>query len=135
MTANIIDAIINLVDHPITHLTEYTQGKNRVNNSGAALEEYVKDLFANSFNMSENQRSKKIHETFSYLGNNSTPPDAMLYDGDAIEIKKIENPNAQIALNSSYPKQKLYANSSMISVACKNAEKWDEKDIIYIIGV
>lgn len=135
MTANIIDAIINLVENPITNLIEYNQGKNRANNTGAALEEYIKNLFAGSFNLDENQRLKKINDTFSYLGNNSNPPDAMLCDGDAIEIKKIENPNAKIALNSSYPKQKLYANSSMISSECKTAEEWYEKDIIYTIGV
>lgn len=53
MTANIIDAIVHLVENPVTHLVNYYQGKNRANNSGDALEEYVKDLFANSFDMDE----------------------------------------------------------------------------------
>ena len=51
MTANIIDAIINLVENPITNLIEYNQGKNRANNTGAALEEYIKNLFAGSINL------------------------------------------------------------------------------------
>ena len=34
-------------------------------------------------------------------------------------------------MNSSYPKQKLYASSSMISHACQNAEEWTEKDMLY----
>lgn len=135
MTVNIIDAIMNLVNNPITHIVEYYQGRNRANNSGDALEEYVKDLFANSFNMDERKRLEKIEQTFSYLGNNSNPPDAMLCDGDAIEVKKIESPNASLALNSSYPKHKIYSNSKMISSACRLAEDWNEKDIIYAVGV
>ena len=58
MTANIIDAIVHLVENPVTHLVNYYQGKNRANNSGDALEEYVKDLFANSFDMDDYYRIK-----------------------------------------------------------------------------
>ncbi len=39
-----------------------------------------------------------------------------------------------LALNSSYPKSKLYANSPMITSACRNCEVWDIKDIAYIVG-
>lgn len=132
---NIINAIINIVQNPVTQLVDYYQGRNRVNNAGAALEEYVKDIFANSFDMSEIERMEKQNEVFSYLGNNTNPPDAMLKQGDAIEVKKIETDNAVLALNSSYPKHTLNAASPMISAACKNAEDWQEKDIIYIVGV
>lgn len=134
--SNIINAIINLVKNPVYELKEVYAGKNRANNAGDALEEYVKDLFANTFNCAdENERNQKISEIFSYTGNNSNPPDAMLKNGDAIEIKKIETNNSALALNSSYPKHKLYANSPMISGACKNAENWTEKDIIYTVGI
>ncbi len=132
---NIIDAIINLVQNPVTQLVNYYEGKNRANNAGDALEEYIKDIFANSFNMPEKERIERLNEVFSYLGNNSNPPDAMLKYGDAIEAKKIESDNAALALNSSYPKHKIYASSPMISSACKNAETWEEKDIIYTVGV
>lgn len=132
---NIINAIINLVNSPITELVEYYQGKNRANNAGDALEEYIKDLFANSFNMRETDRLEKINEVFSYLGNNSNPPDAMLRNGDAIEVKKIESDNSALALNSSYPKHTITSTNQMISTACKNAEEWTEKDIIYAVGV
>lgn len=135
---NIIDAIINLVNNPITELVEYYQGNNRANNSGDALEEYVKDLFANSFNLSESERLEKLSKVFSYLGNNTNPPDALLWGGDAIEVKKIESDNSALALNSSYPKHKIYSSSPMISQACRDAElpnKWIERDIIYTVGV
>ncbi len=132
---NIIDAIINLVNNPVTHLVNYYQGRNRANNAGDALEEYIKDLFANTFDFSEKERLERISEVFSYLGNNSNPPDAMLRGGDAIEVKKIESNGSDLALNSSYPKHKLLSNSTMISQACKSAEKWTEKDIIYVVGI
>lgn len=132
---NIINAIINLVNNPVTQLVNYYEARNRANNMGDALEEYVKDLFANSFDLNEVERNKRLSEVFSYLGNNSNPPDAMLKNGDAIEVKKIESPNSALALNSSYPKHKLYCNSSMISNACREAEQWTEKDMIYAVGV
>lgn len=132
---NIINAIMNLVENPVTKLVNYYQGKNRANNAGDALEEYVKDIFANSFELLETERLERINAIFSYLGNNSNPPDAMLKAGDAIEVKKIENDNATLALNSSYPKHTVLASSPMISSACKTAENWTEKDIIYVVGV
>lgn len=104
---NIIDAITRLVENPVTNLKDYKIGSNRVNNMGAALEEYIKDLFAGSFGMEEKERVIRLSEVFSYLGNNSNPPDAMLKDGDAIEVKKIESNGSSLALNSSYPKQTL----------------------------
>lgn len=134
--ANIINAIINLVNNPVSELREIYARKNRANSAGDALEEYVKDLFAGTFsNDNESDRLKKISDTFSYLGNDSNPPDALLKNGDAIEVKKIESNNSALALNSSYPKHKLFSSSNMISNACREAETWSEKDIIYVIGV
>ena len=134
--ANIINAIINLVQNPISELRDVYARNNRANNAGDALEEYVKDLFADTFNINdESERIEKISKVFSYLGNDSNPPDAMLKGGDAIEVKKIESNNSALALNSSYPKHKLCADSEMISKACHEAESWSEKDMIYIVGI
>ena len=133
---NILKAIINLVQTPSFELKEYYSNHNRANSMGDALEEYIKDIFAGTYAVAnEQERLEKISEVFSYLGNNSNPPDAMLKKGDAIEVKKIENNNASLALNSSYPKHKLFADSPMISLHCRDAEEWDEKDIIYAVGV
>lgn len=132
---NIIQAIENLVRNPITQLLEYYQGKNRANNMGNALEEYMKDLFANSFHLSGNERNERLSQVFSYLGNTNNPPDAMLRGGDAIEVKKIENNNSFLALNSSYPKRTLKASNPLVSNACRKAEQWQEKDMIYFVGV
>ncbi len=132
---NIINAIYNLVNNPVVELVNYYESRNRANNSGDALEEYIKDLFADTFNMNEKERMEKLSTVFSYLGNNSNPPDAMLRGGDAIEVKKIESPNSAIALNSSYPKHVLSKDSPMISSACRDAENWDKKDMIYAVGL
>ena len=141
--ANIIDAIITLVNNPITKITEYYNGCNRVKNAGDALEEYVKDIFSNTFGISETGRLERMSNTFSYLGNNYNPPYAMLWDGDAIEIKKIELKTSvlaltsPLALNSSYPKQKISIHSKLIKQGCKQAENgnWKEKDVIYVAGI
>ena len=132
---NIINAIYNLVNNPVADVVSYYSSRNRANAAGDALEEYVKDLFANTFEMQETERLEKINEVFSYLGNNSNPPDAMLRGGDAIETKKIESNGSALALNSSYPKHKLKSSSPMISNACRSAENWTEKDMIYVVGV
>ena len=132
---NIIDAIINIVKNPILELKEYSISHNRANSMGEALEEYIKDIFSGTlFENDKNKRLEIISEVFSYLGNTNNPPDSILRGGDAIEVKKIENKSSSLALNSSYPKAKLYSNSSMITDACRNCEEWEEKDIIYAIG-
>ena len=59
----------------------------------------------------------------------------MLRGGDAIEVKKIESNDSSLALNSSYPKAKLFSDSPMIKKACKTCEEWTVKDMIYAVGV
>ena len=59
----------------------------------------------------------------------------MLRGGDAIEVKKIESNDSSLALNSSYPKAKLFADSPMIKNACRTCENWTVKDMIYAVGV
>ncbi len=136
MKNNILKAIINLTKTPTYELKEFYTNHNRANSMGDALEEYIKDIFADTYAIKgEEQRLEQISETFSYLGNNSNPPDAMLRKGDAIEVKKIENNNSSLALNSSYPKHKLFSDNTMISNSCRDAEEWNEKDIIYAVGV
>ena len=135
MNVSIIDAIINLVNNPVQKLTREYRSKNRANNAGEALEEYTKDLFAGSFGKDDIERHELHSKTFSYLGNNSNPPDAMLWGGDAIEVKKIEHNDASLALNSSYPKHVITSDSPMISDACRNAEDWLKKDMLYVVGI
>lgn len=134
---NILQALKNIAENPITDIsTRYrVNGRNRANNMGEALEFYVKDLFCDTFDVDSDIEKNRIYsENFSYIGNQNNPPDIIIANGDAIEVKKIESIGSQIALNSSYPKDKLYVNSSMITRDCRECENWREKDIIYIIG-
>ncbi len=132
---NIIDAISTLVVRKNSHLFDTRIGSNRINSAGYGLENYIKNLFADTFECSENERLEKWADVFSYLGNDSNPPDIMLRAGDAVEVKKIQSNNAALALNSSYPKHTLTKNNPLLSNACRDAENWNEKDMIYSVGV
>ena len=113
MKSNILKAMNNMTIYGSNELLRFYVGNNRANNMGDALEIFVKDIFCNSFSFTDEEALEKYSETFSYLGNASNPPDIIIRGGDAIEVKKIEG-FSSLALNSSYPKQKLYNNSTMI---------------------
>lgn len=134
--ANILEAIKVIVDNSVPDIVSYYQGKNRINSVGDALECFIKDIFSDTLNENDlNLKNQKYSEAFSYIGNQNNPPDIILKNGDAIEVKKIESLKSSIALNSSYPKSKLYFNDPMLTSSCRNCEDWQEKDIIYVIGV
>jgi hypothetical protein len=136
---DILQAIKNIVDHPIPDLIDHYKGNNRINNVGDALEHFVRDAFANTlYESDESEKVKKQSSSFAYIGNQNNPPDLILKQGDAVEVKKLESQKSQIALNSSYPKSKLFYSDPMLTKECReceNKEKWSEKDIIYAIGV
>ncbi len=135
MNTNVLVAIKNIVDNPSLDLTFYSKSSNRVNSVGEALELYVKDIFCNSVNVKEQVEKDEIFSHhFSYLGNQNNPPDILIKGGDAIEVKKIESLNSGIALNSSYPKDKLCSDSLMITKDCRECEDWRERDILYVVG-
>lgn len=135
VNTNILKAIINMTNNPVSDVASQYLSNNRANSVGESLECYIKDLFCDSYSFSDEERLEAYNRCFSFLGNQNNPPDMIIRGGDAIEVKKITTSAAGIALNSSYPKDKIYANSSMITDHCRNAETWDVKDIIYIIGV
>ena len=134
MNTNLLIALINIIENPITDLVAHYKGSNRANNMGDALETYIKDIFCYSVN----EKNDNLHsDFFSYLGNTSNPPDMIIKNGDAIEVKKIETPTSALALNSSYPKDKLHRDDSRITEFCRNCEPndWQIKDILYVVGV
>lgn len=136
MTTNLLKALKNIVDNSVNGLGVDNPSSNRMNQQGIALETYIKDSFCDTFKeLNANKKLEKYSEHFSYLGNQNNPPDIMIRGGDAIEVKKIESLTSGIALNSSYPKNKLYSESPMITKSCKECENWNTKDIIYTVGV
>lgn len=133
--ANLLEASLRIINNPIVEVKAYYQSKNRANSVGDALEKYIKDVFADTSTIIDDSIvNVKYSETFSYLGNQSNPPDIILKGGDAIETKKVEGLTNGLALNSSYPKSKLTIDNPMITKACKVCEDWESKDIIYSIG-
>ncbi|MGL5871707.1 MAG: NgoPII family restriction endonuclease [Xenococcaceae cyanobacterium] len=133
--ANILRAIELIISNQIPDIVRFYRSKNKINAAGDALELFVKDIFAQTLNeVNEETKSDLYERIFSYFGNANNPPDLMLLHGDAIEVKKLESETSQIALNSSYPSAKLYADSPMITRACRECEQWSEKDLIYAIG-
>jgi hypothetical protein len=133
--SNVIKAFLKIVTNYQANIQNITNGNNRANNMGEGLEHYIKEMFADvSANDSQERRLEIFQETYSYQGNKNNPPDLILKNSDAIEIKKLESHATAIALNSSYPKAKLYADSTMITSACRTCETWSEKEMLYAIG-
>lgn len=136
--ATVIDAIINLVNNPKVDLIRHYKKNNRANDMGTALEEYIKDLFAGTLDeTSDTVRNHRFDEVFSYLGNANNPPDSMLKDGDAIEVKKLKG-FSTIQLNSSHPKRYLLKTNPKINLTCKNCPDWNaegKRDMLYAVGV
>lgn len=132
---NILEAIVNIANNPIVAIKNHYTGRNRANNVGEALEMFVKDAFANTIQEQDLQlKNTRYNQVFSWLGNQNHPPDIMIRQGDAIEVKKTQSANSDLALNSSYPKSNIQSNSNMITQECKTCENWTEKDLIYCVG-
>lgn len=134
---NILTAIKAIISNSVDISEEVSIGsvQNRANQMGDALEDYVKNAFADCIGKDKKTVLRERSITFSYLGNSKNPPDAMLKGGDAIEIKKLESlGTSQLQLNSSYPKNKLRSDNPKICSACHDCEEWEEKDMIYVVG-
>jgi 3-methyladenine DNA glycosylase AlkC len=118
--ANILQAIFTITANKIPDVVSFYRSKNKINAAGDALELFVKDIFANTLNETDENKKSDIYETtFSYFGNANNPPDFIIKNGDSVEVKKLESETASIALNSSYPSAQLFADSPMITRACR----------------
>jgi len=142
MTTNLLQALKNIAKNPNNDLIAQSKSSNRMNSMGEALEFFVKDIFCNTLSMKEIARKESTYSKyFSYLGNQNNPPDFMIRNGDAVEVKKHEikkihstNKSGILALNSSYPKDFLYSNTPRLNKECRSCEKWSQKDNLYVIG-
>ncbi|UUV99912.1 NgoPII family restriction endonuclease [Vagococcus luciliae] len=135
MEKNIIDGILNILTIDEFNLRESHIRSNRANSMGDALEKFVLDIFCgNHVGQSEETQKDNIDNCFSYIGNDSNPPDAMLKNGDAIEVKKIESRGSQLQLNSSSPHRFLTSKDNKITSKAKEAENWNKKEMIYAVG-
>lgn len=132
---NILQAINNFANNQIIEIVNYYKNNIRIQHAGDALEFYIKDIFCNTLSLNNRERKEEEYrKSFSFLGNANNPPDIIIKNGDAIEVKKIESISSTIALNSSFPKDFLYSDDSLITESCRKCENWTKKDVIYAIG-
>jgi hypothetical protein len=137
MPNNLLNALKNIIEYNNNDLKDYSARAHiGINAAGEQLELFVKDAFCGCFDFPMQEKEQKHSEVFSWLGNQNNPPDAIVRNGDAFEIKKMENLKNSIQLNSSPPKDKCYYDDSRIIQAVKNCEKhtWQEKDLFYVVG-
>ena len=135
MDYNIITGIINIVNNHNRIVGTSQNMHNSLHAMGEPFEDYIKDAFSGAYGLNNIEKANCYQNAFSYGGGKNNPPDAILRNGDAIEVKKVESIGG-IPLNSSYPKAKLYMDDSRISSYCRQIENgnWGSKDMIYAIG-
>lgn len=142
MESNIVKAIINIYNsNERPNLKKYAtilakeKDKNRAKAMGSELESYSKDIFANAYNIDDvGKKLEQYNKVLSYLGGSKNPPDFIIRNGAAVEVKKVES-TGELQLNSSSPKKILKSTSDKITYECKNCEDcWTEKDMVYIIA-
>ena len=130
---NTLRAIVNISEcknFDIDETKEYVS--NVVSSQGEPLEKFVRASFCGVPGTAGNNKSSG--EVFCYEGAKNNPPDAMLKEeGDAIEIKKVEGIST-IHLNSSLPKQRLYADDKTITNKAVLLQEWKLRDMLYVIG-
>lgn len=137
MANNILRAILNISSYRNNDLQSYaSKSLNRINAAGEQLEFYIKDAIASSFMLQQDKKEEEYSKIFSWLGNQNHPPDIIIKNSDAFEIKKIESLKSALALNSSPPKNKLHADDIRITADCKKCDggNWKEKELFYVIG-
>ncbi|MFM6981517.1 MAG: NgoPII family restriction endonuclease [Microbacteriaceae bacterium] len=131
-----IDAIKQFIQNAGASVQTLPSGSNRANSAGAAFEQYVKEAFAGILGseLSQIEHDRVLNSKFSWLGDDSMSPDAMIRGGVALEIKKSESRITEVALNSSHPRQKLLVDDPRVSSGAKAAEDWTERDLVYVFG-
>jgi len=137
MPNNILRGILNIALFKDNNLKSYASTYlNRINAVGEQLEFYIKDAISTSFKLPYDKKAEAYSKIFSWLGTQNHPPDMIIKNGDAFEIKKIETMKGSLQLNSSSPKNKLLATDSRITADCKKCDggNWKEKDLFYVIG-
>ena len=126
MVPNALTAMASIARSKSASLSGYREGyKIGINSMGAAFEEFAKAALAGN---------KDYAGSYSWLGNQNFPPDAIARGGDAFEVKKHENSGGTIALNSSPPKDMLYPDDPRITGECREILGNRPIDIFYIVG-
>lgn len=141
-STNLLKALMNAKSSATNNLSKsHTSPKstpttvNRVTTGGNVLEEYTRNIFCGRYPISDARNKQTAYSAnFSYLGNQNNPPDIIIKNGDAFEIK--DTKRRSLALKGSLPNDKLRAEDGRISDACRNCEElpWKAKDLFYVFG-
>jgi hypothetical protein len=132
--SHILNLPIRYVRQDNSELDEIYSSSTGINRQGDQLEYFVKDLIADSVNISNKEDKNDKHKSvFSWLGSRNNPPDMMIRSGVSIEVKKCRS-SSSVQLNSSTPHQKLKNTDSRITEGARHCESWTKKDMVYVVG-
>ena len=110
-----------------------SQPRGSLGAQGKPFEIFAKNMFAECLGALSSHVDAAWERTFSWRGSANHPPDFMVREGDAVEVK-IHGGVGQIQLNSSPPKRTLKVTDPRIQEGCRTCEDWSEKDFLYFIG-
>lgn len=133
--STVLEAVVRYAGMENRSMSEIYASSNRINQKGDKLEFFAKDLFCGSFDLESKDEKQKVYENYlSYLGEKNHPPDFILRNGEAFEVKKTTSKAGSVQLNSSHPHKTLESSYEKLSEKCRNCEDWNVKDLVYIIG-
>jgi len=134
METNLLAAINNIVNNPITDIITYYKTTKRFNKVEKAIELYIKDIFCNANNFdSVSDKLEVFSKYFAFFDNFYSLPNIIIRNGDGIAVRTINSTNAPIELYNFYPRDKLYKQDSIMAKHSIENEEWQEKDLLYII--
>jgi hypothetical protein len=90
-------------------------------------------MFAECLGATASQVDAEWHRAFCWTGSDNNPPDFMVRNGDAVEVKQLGG-IGDIQLNSSPPKRVLRADDPRLTEACRACEEWRQRDFWYLVG-
>lgn len=109
--------------------------KPGVSRAGEGLELWVKHFLAGTIGFVDDSSIQAIWDNkFSFHGGTNNPPDVMLRNSIAAEVKKTEGKGGTLQLNSSWPIRTLHCDDLHIAKKCRDAEAWAEKPFLLFVG-
>lgn len=138
-STSILDMVTTYAQMEHNSLDNVYDSAISINSSGERMEYLIKDLLADSIDKESADEKAAEHKKYlSWLGSQNHPPDLMIRDGPAIEVKKSGGKHRKLQLNSSTPRTKLRSDMKRVNSDCTTCEDdiggWKEKDMVYALG-